>query len=271
MPSTATRLITLIMLLQSQPNQKAADLADQLDISVRTLHRYMSMLEEMGIPIFTERGPYGGFSLVRGYKMPPLVLTPDESIAVALGTGMVEELWGRLYRDQARAALAKIENLLPNEQRHEVAWARRSLIATGMQRTDLNVIDDTLEMLRIGSRQRRRVWMQYQSRSQEQESEREFDVYAVVHRLGWWYVIGYCHQRRALRTLRVDRIHTLTLLEETLEIPTDFDIHGYLEQEMADRPRLLVTMHFAAEVADMAREYAIGWESVDEQPSRTDP
>ena len=67
MTTPATRLITLIMLLQRQPNQKAADLAEKLGVSVRTLHRYFGMLEEMGIPIYSERGPLGGFSLVRGY------------------------------------------------------------------------------------------------------------------------------------------------------------------------------------------------------------
>lgn len=74
MNTPATRLITLIMLLLRQPNQKAA-LADSLGVSVRTLHRYFGMLEEMGIPIYAERGRRGGFSLVRGYKRPPLVFT----------------------------------------------------------------------------------------------------------------------------------------------------------------------------------------------------
>ena len=101
MTNPSTRLLTLIMLLQRQTNQKAADLAAELDVSVRTLHRYFEMLDEMGIPIYAERGPYGGFSLVRGYKMPPLMLTPEESVAVALGTGMVEEMWGQLYREPA--------------------------------------------------------------------------------------------------------------------------------------------------------------------------
>ena len=78
--TTSARLITLIMTLQRQPNQKAADLADKLGVSVRTLHRYFGMLEEIGIPIYAERGPYGGFSLVRGYKLPPLVFTPSGSL-----------------------------------------------------------------------------------------------------------------------------------------------------------------------------------------------
>ena len=57
MSNTATRLITLIMLLQRRPNQKAGDLAEALGVSVRSLHRYIAMLEEMGIPVYSERGP----------------------------------------------------------------------------------------------------------------------------------------------------------------------------------------------------------------------
>ena len=81
MSSPATRLLTLIMLLQRRPKQKAGDLADALGVSVRSVHRYIDMLDEMGIPVYSERGPDGGFSLVRGYKMPPLVFTPEEAVA----------------------------------------------------------------------------------------------------------------------------------------------------------------------------------------------
>ncbi|NJN99824.1 MAG: HTH domain-containing protein [Anaerolineales bacterium] len=98
MSNTATRLITLIMLLQRQPNQTAAQLAQELDVSVRTVQRYMMMLDEMGIPIYAERGPYGGYALVRGYKMPPLVFTPQEAVAVYLGTSLLEQVWGACTR-----------------------------------------------------------------------------------------------------------------------------------------------------------------------------
>ena len=82
MANTATRLITLIFLLQNRPNQKASELAEKLGVSLRTVHRYFEMLDEMGIPVYSERGPNGGFSLVRGYKMPPLVFTLEEAVAV---------------------------------------------------------------------------------------------------------------------------------------------------------------------------------------------
>ena len=71
MANTATRLITLIMLLQRQPNQTAAQLAQTLAVSVRTVQRYITMLDEIGIPVYAERGPYGGYALVCGHKMPP--------------------------------------------------------------------------------------------------------------------------------------------------------------------------------------------------------
>jgi predicted DNA-binding transcriptional regulator YafY len=102
MANTATRLITLIMLLQRQPHQNAAQLAQTLDVSVRTLQRYIARLDEMGIPIYAECGLQGGYALVRGYKMPPLIFTPEEAVALYLGTSLLEEVWGRLYQEAVR-------------------------------------------------------------------------------------------------------------------------------------------------------------------------
>src|SRR3990170_2677199 len=105
MANSATRLITLILLLQNRPNQKAGQLAEKLNVSVRTIHRYFAMLDEMGIPVYAERGPYGGFSLVRGYKLPPLIFSLEEAVAVYLGTSLVGEMWGQLYREAAQGAM----------------------------------------------------------------------------------------------------------------------------------------------------------------------
>src|SRR5512142_38028 len=153
MTNTASRLITLIFLLQNQPNQKAGELASKLGVSLRTIHRYFAMLDEMGIPVYAERGPYGGFSLVRGYKIPPLIFSLEEAVAVYLGTSLVTEMWGQLYREAAQGALAKLENILPNEQRSEIDWARRSLVATSLHRGDLNSFSPTLEDLRRAARE----------------------------------------------------------------------------------------------------------------------
>ena len=264
--TTATRLITLIMTLQRQPNQKAAELAEKLGVSVRTLHRYFGMLDEMGIPIYAERGPYGGFSLVRGYKLPPLVFTPGEAVAIYLGTSLVGEMWGKLYQESAQGAMAKLENVLPDEQREEIAWARRSLIATGMHRADPSALAPTLEKLRRATREHLRVDMRYQSTSQAEAAQRQVDPYALVHREGWWYLVGYCHLRDAPRTFRVDRIQSLELLSQTFPPPDDFDIHAYLDSEFADQPLVHAKLRFTAEGAHIAKSNIPGWDVLTENP-----
>lgn len=264
MPNTATRLLNLILLMQRKPNQKAAELAQELGISVRSLHRYFAMLDEMGIPIYAERGPHGGFSLLRGYKMPPLILTLEEAVAVYLGTNLVEEMWGQLYRDAARGALAKMENVLPDEQRHEVAWARRTLLATGMHRADISVLAPILEKLRRAAREHRRVAMAY--RSTPPGSERELDPYALVHRWGWWYVIGYCYLRQQVRTFRVDRIERLTILERNFDPPAGFDLRAYLEAEPQAQAGVVARLRFLSKAAHVALDNQAYWETLERQP-----
>jgi predicted DNA-binding transcriptional regulator YafY len=266
MTTVATRLITLILTLQRQPGQKAADLAEKLGVSVRTLHRYLGMLDEMGVPVYAERGPYGGFSLVRGYKLPPLVFTPEEAVAIALGTSLVHEMWGTLYHESAQGALAKLDNVLPDEQRQEIAWARRSLVATGMNRADIAMLAPSLEKLRRAVRESRRVSMSYHSGNNPHGEQRELDPYALVHSIGWWYVVGYCHLRSGLRTFRVDRIADLTLTGETFPSPADFDIRAYLAQNWMEAQPLKVRMRFAPDFAHLA-QYGRGyWETLEEEP-----
>jgi len=224
------------------------------------------MLDDIGIPVYSERGPHGGFSLVRGYKMPPLVFTPQEAVAVYLGTSLVEEIWGQLYADAARSVTAKLDNVLPDDQRQELAWARRSLVATGMHRADHASLAPLLEKLRRATRQQRRVRMVYQGRSHRWPMEREVDPYALVHRWGWWYVVGHCCLRDAMRTFRVDRIRDLTLCEEVYTVPGDFDIHHYLATESWFPPQIQVRMRFTAEAALEALDEQGYWDSSEEQP-----
>ena len=266
MTNTATRLITLIFLLQNQPNQKASELAEKLGVSLRTVHRYFGMLDEIGIPVYSERGPYGGFSLVRGYKMPPLVFTLEEAVAVVLGTGIVEEMWGDLYREAARGALAKLETLLPEEQVREVAWARGSLVATGMNRADLKALTPALEKLRRAIREHRSINMNYQSSQVPHPTQRGLDPYALVHRWGWWYVVGFCHVHQDIRTFRVDRISEITLLDGIFVQPPNFNLQAYLKHETQTQPLVTARLRFEQGSANIVAGNHSYWETVEPKP-----
>ncbi len=265
MSNTATRLITLLMLLQRQPNQKASDLAKKLGISVRSLHRYIGMLDEMGIPIYSERGPYGGFSLVRGYKMPPLVFTPEEAVAIYLGTSLVREMWGKLYQDAAQGALAKLDNVLPEEQQHEITWARRTLVTTGMHRASLDTLTPLLEKIRRAIREQRRVSMVHRKQTEQAPQTREVEPYAVMHRNGWWYVVGHCQLRNAIRSFRLDRIIELTLLDQTFQIPPDFNIREHLTMAFESESKVLMRMRFVSAAAHVAHDLRETWETIERQ------
>jgi predicted DNA-binding transcriptional regulator YafY len=237
-----------------------------LDVSVRTVQRYITMLDEIGIPVYAERGPYGGYALVRGYTMPPLIFTPEEAIAVSLGTSLLEEVWGRLYQEGARGALAKLDNVLPDEQRREVAWARQNVLSIGTNWTNPNLSVPYLERLRDAIRERRPVRMRYRSRSQEEAVERDVDPYKLVSRWGWQYCIGYCHRRQAPRTFRLDRILSLVLLDQTFAEPTDFNLQAYLATDPFFQPTVRARLRFGPEAAVIALDNRAYWESLEEQP-----
>jgi predicted DNA-binding transcriptional regulator YafY len=264
MPTTATRLITLILILQRKPGQKAADLANQLGISVRTLHRYFGMLDEMGVPVYAERGPYGGFSLVPGYKLPPLIFTPEEAVVLSLGTGLVREMWGQTFFDAAQGARAKLMNVLPAEQRQEIGWAENTLVTTGMNRADMQMLVPRLDTLRTAARCGQRVSMVYQSGRNPTGEQREVDTYGLFHRSGWWYVVGFCHLRGEVRTFRVDRILEVGLTNSTFTRPEEFDFRAYIAKDWQDVPTTRVKLRFTPRMAYLA-QYARGyWETMEE-------
>jgi predicted DNA-binding transcriptional regulator YafY len=266
MTNTATRLITLIMLLEKRPNQKAAELAERLGVSVRTLHRYIGMLDELGIPIYSERGPQGGFSLVRGYKMPPLIFTPAEAAALCLGAGLIRDLWGQLYHEAANSAAAKIENILPEDQLAEVTWARQALVNTPLPRPKLQPFVPLVDSLRRALKDQKRVRMVYQLPNQPDSAQRDFDPYALAYRHGWWYVVGYCYLRQAIRSFRVDRIHQLEQLQTSYDIPADFDAQAYLAFEQHFPEGIGVTIQLIPEYAYLATSTAANWESLETLP-----
>jgi len=108
--------------------------------------------------------------------------------------------------------------------------------------------------------------MTYRSRGQSETLQRDFDPYALIHRWGWWYVIGYCHLRQAVRTFRVDRIVELMLLGQTFEMLPDFDIQEYLAAEPEAQPQVQVRLRFVPEAAPLALDNPAFWETVEEQP-----
>jgi predicted DNA-binding transcriptional regulator YafY len=266
MANVATRLISIILMLQRRGTLKANELAEELGVSERTVHRYMGMLDELGIPIYSERGPYGGFSLVRGYKLPPLIFTPEEATALYLGAELVRDIWGASYFDAAVAATAKLDNVLPDALLQEVRQAQRGLLVTGWLRRDYGPWAPILDDLRRAVARRRRTVLSYRSFHRE-TTRRTVDPYALALQWGNWYLVAHCHLRDDLRTFRVDRIQEVELESETFDVPASFSAREYLMQMVQERPATYyrVVVRFEPEVAHIVRERHEEWQDLTEQ------
>lgn len=258
MGNVTTRLFALIQLLQLRPLWTATELSDELDVSVRTVHRYMGMLEEMGIPIVSERGRGGGFGLLRGYKLPPLIFTAEEATALALGANLVDEVFGALYQDAITSATAKLNNVLPDDLRHEVAGALRTLVISRLTARDYQPWQPVLHTIRNSIADQHRINLTYQSFSQKATC-RDVDPYALAFRDGYWYLVGYCHLRDDMRTFRVDRIQAIEPLRAQFSLPRDFDARAYLDASMRYEQPYHVVVWLDAEVAHVVREYGGQW------------
>ncbi len=254
----ATRLLSLILLLQSRSAWKAGELCLELGVSERTVHRYMGMLEEMGIPIYSERGPYGGFSLLRGYRLPPLVFTAEEATVLYMGANLVREVWGRTYGGAVTAVTAKLDNVLPDELRQEVAAARQNLVVSGLHALDYRPWEPTIHLLRQCMRDRRCVRMRYRGAGRD-ETERIVEPYALAFQWGVWYLVGHCRLRGEMRTFRVERIREAAALAEGYSIPRDFDVRAYLRGSMEYERPLTVRVRVDAAAAPRVRAHHGNW------------
>jgi predicted DNA-binding transcriptional regulator YafY len=232
MYSPTTRLLTILEILQSYKQMSGSELARRLEVDIRTIRRYIVMLQDMGIPVEAERGPYGAYQLQRGYKLPPLMFNDAEAIALTLGLLAIREFRFPVDVAAVEGALAKTERVMP-EKLLQQARSLQESISFNVHLAPIQPQNDLVLPLSTAVQQRQRVRLSYLSFTGE-ETEREFDPYGIVFNEGYWYTAGYCHLRQDLRTFRLDRVVSLEPAEGTFERPENFDALEHVFQSLAN-------------------------------------
>lgn len=235
MSQPTTRVLTLLEMLQSREVTGGAELARALEVDRRTLRRYIVMLEELGIPIVTTQGRYGGYQVVPGFKLPPMIFSDEEALAIAVGLMAARGLGLAQSMPALASARAKLERVFPARLKSRLRAVDES-VAVEFTRSASVIDQQVLGLLCGATQERRRVRMTYQSRSDEQ-TEREFDPYGLVYRAGRWYIIGWCHLRRGLRSFRLDRLMAASVLAVSFDRPEEFDALAYLKDAITQIPR----------------------------------
>lgn len=237
MTRPTTRVLALLELLQTHGRISGAELARRLGVDPRTLRRYINTLEDIGIPITTERGRYGGYMLVAGFKLPPLMFTADEAVAVSLGLLAVGGLGLADTASAVASAQAKLERVMPDGLKSQVRAISEAAVLAA-QNNGFVADSAALATLAKAAQERKRVQVEYRA-SAAAPSRREIDPYGVVYWRARWYVVGFCHLRQDLRSFRLDRIICVRVSDTRFTRPAGFDSSAYLKTSIATMPRSL--------------------------------
>lgn len=237
MPRPTTRVLAVLELLQSRVSMSGPELARCVEVDVRTLRRYIAMLEELGIPITAERGRHGAYRLVPGFKLPPMMFTDDEALALSIGLLAGRSL-GMSQSDCAiESAQAKLERVMPARLQRRVQ-AVNETVRVELRAAHAHASAATMLSLTTAAQAQRRVHLSYRS-AQGADTERDFDPYGLAFRGGAWYVVGMCHLRKDVRSFRLDRIREVRSLDAIFSRPAGFDVLDRLTRSIAALPRAI--------------------------------
>lgn len=227
-----TRVLTVLELLQTYGQLSSGELAQRLEVNRRSIRRYVTMLQDLGIPVESTRGRNGGYRLKAGYKVPPLMFTNNEAMALTLGLITVDRLGIAMDEPAVEGALAKISRVLPEAVRDQVNSIQNATVPNDVSGPEAVPSDLIIDLSRsIHANQQ--IWIRYQT--PRGETSRLVDPYGLVTRDGYWYLVGWCHLRKALRVFRLDRITKRRILSSRFTPPTGFDPRDAVQHSLDGR------------------------------------
>lgn len=237
------RLFAILLALQKQKRIRSQDLADQFEVSKRTIYRDMLALNESGVPIVSLPGE--GYELLEGYYLPPLNFSDTEAVALILGTQLLKQQAAGSVTSGAQQALDKIAAALPRSVRARVE-SLTSIISFFAVQDRFNLDDPHLLTLQRAIQDKRIVHLRYHGIERDATTERVVEPYRLFYAEGIWYVEGYCRLRREMRTFRISRVEKLSLGAAT------FITRAY-ERKRPDG-RIVVRVRFAENILRWVRE-----------------
>src|SRR5829696_1398655 len=201
---TPTRLLRLLGLLSARAGWAGPELAERIGVTGRTLRRDISRLRDLGYPIDATSGPYGGYQLGAGGRLPPLVLDDDEAVAVAMALRAVAGAGATGAESGALSALTKLDQVLPVQLRERVNAL--ATVTVSLRGANLPPVDiDRLITVALGCRNLEVLRFDYRD-ANDATTSRVVHPYRVVYTERQWYLVAFDPDRDDWRTFRVDRM-----------------------------------------------------------------
>ena len=227
--SPTARALRALEVLQVHPGVTAGELAARLGVTERAARRYVGILREAGIPVESVRGPYGGYRLGRGTRLPPVVFTQAEALGLVMAV-LDGQPAAANVDDLVGSALGKVVRALPESVGRQAAALREHASAApdrSPARPDPAVVGELIGAVA----DRCRVLVDYRSEAGN-AWETEVDPWAVVVRHGRWYLLCHSHRADATRAYRIDRVGTVRRTTQQFQPPAGLDPVAVLEQHL---------------------------------------
>jgi predicted DNA-binding transcriptional regulator YafY len=199
--------------LQTKRLLTASELASKFSVSNRTIYRDIKALEQAGIPIFTEDGK--GFSLMVGYRIPPVMFTESEANALITAEQLILKNKDASLIKEYSEAILKIKSVLHNTTKDKANLLSQRIVFR--QNAENNTTSDYLTTLQLALTNFYLIRIKYHSPETDQTTERTLEPFAIYSTQENWLLIAFCHLRKDFRAFRLDRIQHLNLLQEKFE------------------------------------------------------
>jgi predicted DNA-binding transcriptional regulator YafY len=248
------RLVAMVLYLQGRRVVRACDLAGHFEVTERTIYRDISALCEAGVPIAGEAGV--GYSLMKGYQLPPVMFTAEEATSLFVGGELVKQFTDASLSGPMESALDKLRAVLPRDRQDQVEkLVQRTIVyGRGSRRGSVEAAAQRwLLPVQQGVVLRRVLRMTYRGIDRDEDTQRDVEPLGVVFYGGAWYLVAWCRLRRDYRHFRIDRIRRLELSPIVFAPHADFSLASHMEEGGRREQTMPVRVWFARRAQERAR------------------
>ncbi|POY37030.1 transcriptional regulator [Solitalea longa] len=222
------RISAILIQLQSRKIVKAQDIADRFGISLRTVYRDVKTLEEAGVPIIGEAGV--GYSIVDGYRLPPVMFTKEEATAFLTAEKLIEKFTDSSTDSVYKSAMFKIRSVLKSTEKDMLENMEDHIeVLRKYSPFHSSSLGNTLQTLLKSISEKKVIQLEYRAFATTEKTSRKIEPVGIFYSSGYWHTIAYCQLRTDYRDFRADRMLKITITDELFNSshPT---LKAYFEQ-----------------------------------------
>lgn len=197
------RVTSILTQLQTKSIVRAQDLAEKFDVSIRTIYRDIRTLENAGIPVFGEAG--SGYSLVDGYKLPPVMFTKEEVLSFITAEKLMQKFSHESLDSHYNSAMEKVKAVIRNSEKNMVQNIENQIDVYTHRPEKPDAIKNIIPTILESIAEKNQLKISYQN-VKEEASERIIEAVGIFYEINYWYMMAFCTMRKDFRQFRIDRI-----------------------------------------------------------------